>query len=178
MPIKSLVDGHIMQTAFVTTDIERSVRTFGREFGIGGWAIIQSVAFEVTLLRGEPSEARIRAAVGFQGNMMYEFIEPLDQLPSVYRDRASNALLPGFHHLARIVSDLPGEIARYKGVGHSVAMDARTVGGGRAVYMEGGDSHGGMVELLEASRAVDAFVNGVAQLEARPSDGEVTITYW
>lgn len=178
MQINDLSGSRIMQTAFVTTDIERCVREFGRDFGVGGWAIISSVAFTSMLLRGKPCEAQIRAAVAFQGNMMYEFIQPLDLLPSVYRNKSSNELLLGFHHFARVVSDLPAAIACYGARGYSVAMDARVAGGGRAVYMEARDPLTGMVELFEGGPAVDAFLDATAQLEAPLSDGEVTITYW
>jgi Glyoxalase/Bleomycin resistance protein/Dioxygenase superfamily len=172
-----LIDGRIMQTAYVTDDIERSVRTFGEKFGIGGWAIVKLVAFESMLLRGERCEARISAAIGFQGDMMYEFIQPLDDLPSVYRDPRSNRLSLGFHHLARVVCDWDATMARCGALGMTLAMDARAVGGGHTVYME--DQSGtGMVELLEWSPAVEAFVRGAAALEAPVDNGGVRITYW
>jgi len=178
MQIETLLDGRIMQTAFVTDDIERAVREFGRDMDIGGWAIINNVAFDSMTFRGAPCEARIRAAVAFQGDMMYEFIEPLDALPSVYRDPRSGAPSLGFHHFARLVDDAEAAIARYVAGGYSVAMDARVAGGGRAVYMEGGDARTGMIELFVKSPAVDAFIEGVAALEAPLAGGEVSITYW
>lgn len=177
MPAKDLSDGRIMQTAFVTDDIEKSVRDFGKQYDIGGWAIIRNLSVDSVLLRGKPCTAKISAAVAFQGDMMYEFIQPLDDLPSVYRDKDSNALLSGFHHLARIVPDLSEAVARYEAAGMTVAMDVKVSGGGRAIYMEG-DPQTGMIELLEGTPSVDAFVEGCASLEAPLKGGEVSITYW
>jgi methylmalonyl-CoA/ethylmalonyl-CoA epimerase len=177
MRYRNLTDGRIMQTAYVTGDIDRSVRNFGEKFGIGGWAVVRSVAFESLLVRGKRCEARISAAIGFQGDMMYELIQPLDDLPSPYRDPGSNRLSLGFHHLARIVCDWDATMAHCSALGMTMAMDARVVGGGHAVYME--DQSGtGMVELLEASPAVEAFVQGAAALEAPLVNGGVEITYW
>jgi catechol 2,3-dioxygenase-like lactoylglutathione lyase family enzyme len=174
---KNLADGRIMQTAFVTDDIERSVREFGKTYNIGGWAIIRSVGFDAVTLRGKPCDAAVRAAVAFQGDMMYEFIQPLDDRPSVYRDKTSNAASLGFHHLAYLVPDLAAAIAGYEAKGYTLAMRC-TVGGGEGAYMEGGDPGTGMIELLEAGPAVDAFIAGASALESTLVDGDVQITYW
>lgn len=178
MQIKNLSDGRIMQTAFVTDDIEKAVRAFGREYDIGGWAIIRKVGFESLTLRGKQCDAEIRAAVAFQGDMMYEFIQPMDEKPSVYRDPATNELMLGFHHFARLVTDLPAAVDHYSAMGMSVAMDGTIASGGRAIYMEGGDPKTGMIELFESNPAVDAFINGTAALEAPLTNGDVSITYW
>lgn len=172
-----VADGRIMQTAFVTDDIERSVREFGKAYGIGGWVIIRQVAFDSMVLRGAPCDAAVRAAVAFQGDMMYELIEPLDDKPSVYRDKGSNALLIGFHHLARVVKDISVATAEYEAAGYTLAMSC-SVGGGLGAYMERPGSSLGMIELLESSPVVDAFVDGVAALEAPLVGGDVSITYW
>jgi hypothetical protein len=174
---KNVANGRIMQTAFVTDDIERSVREFGKRYNIGGWAIIRTVAFEAMTLRGKPCNAAVRAAVAFQGDMMYEFIQPLDDLPSVYRDRDSNALSIGFHHLAYVVPDLAAAIAAYEVAGYTLAMRC-TVAGGEGAYLEGGDAGTGMIELLEMGPAVEAFVDSAAALESLLVDGEVQIAYW
>lgn len=177
MDCRTFADGRIMQIAYVTDDIERSVRDFGREFGIGGWAIVRNVAFSSMELRGEPCDAQIAGAVAFQGTMMFEFIQPLDERPSVYRDRESNALLLGFHHVARVVPDLASEIAYYRTLGYETAMKVTTNTGTLAAYVERAGAKTGMIEMLEMSASVDALIGGVAALEMPLKNGEVTITY-
>jgi methylmalonyl-CoA/ethylmalonyl-CoA epimerase len=88
-----------MQICLVTRDIRRTMDGMAR-LGIGPWAIY---TFDPTTVRdmtfrGRPAEYSMKLALTFNGNMMWEIIQPLTG-PSIYTeflDRHGE----GIHHTA------------------------------------------------------------------------------
>ncbi|SCW66511.1 Glyoxalase/Bleomycin resistance protein/Dioxygenase superfamily protein [Sphingobium faniae] len=175
MPVKTIAAGRIMQTAFVTSDIERSIADFARDYGVAGWGVIDKLDAVSVFYRGKPATVNVRAAVAFQGDMMWEFIQPLDDVPSVYR-AGDGRLREGFHHIGIIVDDMDAQVERYRADGCEVMMEITIASGGRGAYLQRPDGQTGMIELLEASPAIDGFLDIVASVEKAGS--RAIITHW
>lgn len=173
---RSFAGQRIMQIAYVTDDLERSVVAFSRTFGVLTWAAVRPVPIEEASLRGEPCDAAVMAAFAFQNDMMYEFIQPLDERPSIYRHRESNMLLTGQHHVALLVPDLAVAIARQQAEGYHPAMECTMTGGIKAAYVEHPNEPVGMIELIEDGPSMDAFLSAVRGLE--PQGENVSMTIW
>ena len=176
MASKEVHPGRIMQTAFVVAELEAGIETFSRQLNIGGWALKDNVLFSELVYRGAPSELKLRSATAYQGEMMYELIQQINDVPSVYRELIDRTGY-GFHHFGIIVSDLSAEIARYNAWGFSSAMDVRVAKSGvRAVYIDCTKQGHGMVELLQDSPITRAWMEATAALESALEAGGPRIT--
>jgi hypothetical protein len=154
-----------MQTAFVVPDLESGIEDFSRQLNIGGWALKDNVVFSEIFYRGEPSELKLRSATAYQGQMMYELIQQINDVPSVYKELTDRSGY-GFHHFAVIVPNLADEIARYHAQGFSTAMDVRVAKSGiRAVYIDCKERTHGMVELLQDGAVTRAWMEATAAFE-------------
>lgn len=107
---------------------------------------------------------------------MYEFIQPLDKRPSIYRHRESNRVLTGYHHVALLVPDLATAIPRHQADGYHPAMECTMTGGIKAAYVEHQSEPVGMIELIEDGPSMDAFLAAVRGLE--PQGEKLSITTW
>jgi hypothetical protein len=176
MASKEVHPGRIMQTAFVVADLEAGIQTFSRQLNIGGWALKENVSFSDILYRGAPSDLKLRSATAYQGEMMYELIQQINDVPSVYRELTDRTGY-GFHHFAIIVADVADEIAHYNARGFSIAMDVRVAKSGvRAVYIDCTEQTHGMVELLQDTPITRAWMEATAVLESELEAGGPRIT--
>jgi len=152
-----VIYGNIMQIAYTVEDVEASVHQFATQLGIGGWVILKNLEFAKHRHRGKPSFVRLAVGLAYQGNMMYELLQPLNDAPSVYKDSIdSNGF--GFHHVATVVRDLDAEVAKYRTRGFELALEVETDNGGRGAYMDTRSVLPGMLEFLEDGPAVRQFL--------------------
>jgi hypothetical protein len=125
-----LLESHF-QVAYVTSDIDRCLQVADERYGLK----------KLHRVEGEmPSGGYLRAAFGWAGPLMYEFIQADGPGADFYNKRLP---LGGFairhHHLGYLIEDqerwdaLEARIARE---GWKVVFDVRTEGFLRAIYIE------------------------------------------
>jgi hypothetical protein len=149
-------EGGVIQTAFITADIHRSMREMSAALGIGPWFLFEDFELQELRYRGAPADFRVTLALGNSGHMQFELIQPLDDKPSVYTE-VQRARGWGFHHYGIGVSDYDAACRRFEAAGHAQALSARVGIGARAAYYDTREALSGMVELIEMTPAVEAL---------------------
>jgi len=144
----------IIQMAYVVKDIQASMSHWTRNMNIGPWFFLERWGGDEPTYRGARSQAQIAAAMAFSGHMLVEFIQPLDEHPSVYRETIEHVGY-GFHHFGVGSNDYESDIQSYAKRGYELAFQARVPTGGRVGYV---DMHGdlpGFIEVIENGAAME-----------------------
>jgi hypothetical protein len=147
--------GGIIQVAYVVESIERSMQEFTARLKIGPWFVSGPFVPPEGIYRGRPTHMRLTLAVGFCGHMSFELIEQHDDAPSVYREMVDKRGY-GFHHWGIPTSNLDAEVERYGALGYQPAFSDRSPRGYRVVYVDTTRDLPGMIELMEATTALEA----------------------
>jgi hypothetical protein len=121
------------------------------------------VGFGTRIYRGRPAEDSFSAALGFCGMSLVEFVQPLNDKPSVFRevldekgDLAVHHVYPNIRPLT--AAEFDSERAKYERAGFVPALDMVMPGLGRNVLFDARPKVGVFVELLEVSPAMWAGV--------------------
>lgn len=121
--------GSAMQTAFVVRNIDEHIHRCV-EVGIGPFFVDPNLTLRIRY-RGERHEVPVSIAIAYSGSMMYEYLEPLDDTPSPYRDFLVEHPAGGMHHLAYFCDDYDAVLAQAKSRGgdFDIAMELYTADG-------------------------------------------------
>lgn len=95
----------IIQIAIVVENLEKSLKTFNDEYGIGPWEIYK-IDKETTIdmkRNGESKEFEYIVAMCEMGNIELELVQPIDE-NSVYYEFLKNHG-PGLHHIGFKIKD-------------------------------------------------------------------------
>ena len=137
-----------MQVAYVVRDMESAVQTWCATFQTGPFYMFH---FDKTsTYRGEPVQLNVLIALGYSGDLQIEFIQPLDDGPSIYRETL-NSRGEGFHHQKWQFEDYDADVARLKSMGLKPAMWGEVPGMARATYFDALSTLGYFIELSEGS---------------------------
>ena len=129
------------QQAYLVNDLETSCIRWSELFGAGPFVVAPHHRTDRFTYRGTDQEADVSYAFGYLGDMMIQFIQQHDDVPSIYRDMYRSGE-EGFHHVGVLVSDFQAELDRFVGLGFEVAcqlhaddvdaayIDTRSVTGG------------------------------------------------
>ena len=147
-------DGGVIQTAFITDDIQRSMDQLTRHLQVGPWFLFEDFELNDLVYRGQPGDFRVNLALGNCGHMQFELIQPLDDRPSPYRDVHSESGWC-FHHHAVAATDFDAHCAHYTGQGFEKILTCSVAVGGRAAYFDTRDAVFGMIEVVEMTPAVE-----------------------
>jgi hypothetical protein len=152
------VDG-IIQTAFVVEDIQVAMQHWIADLNVGPWFLLGPfTGGNAATYRGQPSRASVSIAMAFAGHMQIELLQPLDDLPSVYKETIE-ARGFGFHHHGLAVADIAAAEARYRAKGYEEAFRA-AVGSGEVIYFDTKGASPGFIEIFEANAGMeDAFTS-------------------
>src|ERR1700692_1472375 len=126
----SLPLDHIFQVAYVVPDLDAAVQNYARELNIGAGVMFEKLQFDYLRYRGQRSATKSSVAMGCSGGIMYELIQQLDELPSVYLDTVASSGY-GFHHFGKLVPSLDAEVDEYRARGFELAMEVGTNSGVR-----------------------------------------------
>jgi Glyoxalase/Bleomycin resistance protein/Dioxygenase superfamily len=157
MPKISIPPRRVFQVAYVVPDLDLAIQQYARELNLGAWIVFQKMQYAELKYRGASSNMKMNAAMACSGDMMYELIQQLDDLPSVYMDTVS-ASGYGFHHFGVLATSLDDEIENYTARGFEVAMEVRASNGARGCYIDTRAILPGMMEILQTSEALMEFV--------------------
>jgi methylmalonyl-CoA/ethylmalonyl-CoA epimerase len=138
----------VCQVGLIVRDIERSIETYSRVFGMPKPGIVVTDGPEIahTRFRGEPTDARAKLAFFEMGQVSLELIEPIGG-PSTWQEFLDEKG-EGVHHIAFIVEDTD-EVVRFmerEGVG---VVQQGDYTGGRYTYLDSASALGVVLELLE-----------------------------
>jgi methylmalonyl-CoA/ethylmalonyl-CoA epimerase len=105
----------VSQVGIVVRDIEKTAAFYYSTFGIGPFAIVPEVKFEGVILRGSPTNAKIKVAFAQSGPLQIELIQPLEgeNIYTEFLDTKGE----GLHHLGFQVDDFDSMLAEFKSKG-------------------------------------------------------------
>ncbi len=158
-----------MQIAYVVEDIEREMRQWTQELGIGPFFYLPHFPFEDAVHRGGPSHADIDVALAFSGSMCFELIRQNNRAPSVFRELIDSRGY-GFHHWAVSTREFDAELQRRERAGSVAASACRVTIGARTAFFDTTASLGGMLEVMEITPVVEEFF-GMVQAASKSWDG-------
>ena len=86
---------------FVTHDLEKAVQQWAEGVKAGPFYVMASAAgfFGERSYRGSPARDNFKAALGFSGNTLIEFIEPTNDEPSVFQEVLTTKGDMAVHHV-------------------------------------------------------------------------------
>ena len=142
----------IAQVAIIVEDLENAVENYWKLFGIGDWhfytygkPLVKRMTYH-----GEPTEYKMRIALGYLGPMRIELIEPLEG-DTVYADFVAEHGY-GVHHFGVLVNDVEKAITEAEAAGLTMTMDGAGFGrdgDGHYAYLDTEDKLGVTIELIE-----------------------------
>jgi hypothetical protein len=156
--------GTVTETCYVTSDLRGAISRWGEAFKAGPFFVMTiPVGFGTRIYRGRPAEDAFSAALGFSGMSLVEFIQPLNDKPSVFREVLDEKGDFAVHHVYPNIrpvtaAEFDSERARYERAGFVPALDMVMPGLGRNVLFDARPQVGVFVELLEVSPAMWAGV--------------------
>jgi hypothetical protein len=171
MPEPTIPPNRIFQIAYVVPDLDAAIQHYAKELNLGGWIVFEKMRFAELKYRGRNSDMTTNTAMACAGDVMYELIQQLDDVPSVYMDTV-RATGYGFHHFGMLATALDERIESYTRRGFEVAMEVRAPNGARGCYIDTRSVLPGMLEILQTSDALMEFVRlpYAAARELRPGD--------
>jgi methylmalonyl-CoA/ethylmalonyl-CoA epimerase len=121
--------------------------------------------FDQALVHGKPTPFSLKIAFGALDGVVLELLEPLD-------DRSPHAEFlaergEGLHHLAFLVTDFDEQLAAVREADPQANLLIDGTGPGnpvRWVYIDEGNAHGTVIELLERTPQSEALFAGVLGL--------------
>jgi hypothetical protein len=147
-------DEGVIQTAFITDDIHRSMTDMTRLLNIGPWFLFENFELNDLHYRGAPADFEVTLALGNSGHTQFELILPLDAKPSPYRE-VQEARGWGFHHYGVAATAFDDACRRYEALGFEQVLSGVAGVGARAAYFDTRDPVFGMVEVIEMLPVVE-----------------------
>lgn len=135
----------IFQEAYFVRSVEETAARWARDLGAGPFFAVHEQGTDFFSYRGTAVEARVSYAFGYLGDMMIQFIEQHDDLPSIYRDMFADGE-EGFHHIGYLVSDFAAERDRLVAAGYELATEL-AVDGVNAAYFDTRSLNGVFTEI-------------------------------
>ncbi|HSW11847.1 MAG TPA: VOC family protein [Solimonas sp.] len=166
--------GPVRQLGYVVADLDRAVRAWSTQFGVGPWMRFRNVSL-LSTFRGQPSTPLIDLALGYRGDVQIELIQQRNDAPSPYR-AFIDAGREGLHHIAFLSERVEEDLQRAHAQGLELACDIR-MPSGRYVYLQSPELGEQMyIELLEATpQMLGMFAEGVAAAARWDGSGEPVV---
>ena len=142
------------QIALIVRDLDRAVRRWTDELGIGPWTAYRLDPTRLKEMRYFEKDVAFsfRHAFAWHGEVQFELIEPLGG-PSIFADHL-DLRGEGLHHVGKFVDDHPAAVAEALARGYTPLQSARGYGaegdGAFAYFQPPGVAM--IVELIDAPR--------------------------
>ncbi len=151
LPLPFLQNG-VAQIAFVVRDLDRTVESYHRLFGIGPWHFYtygKPLVPHMTR-HGKPADYTMRIALSYFGDMRVELIEQVagDTVYEEFIERHGY----GIQHLGVLVEDVHEAIAQAEAAGLRMVQDGAGFGpdgDGHYAYLDTEDAIGTTIELIQ-----------------------------
>jgi len=146
------LESGVAQVALIVEDLEKTVESYWKLFGIGPWRFY---TYDKPLVKrmtyhGEPSEYRMRIALAYLGPLRIELIEMLEG-DTVYADFVKEHGY-GVHHFGLLVENMGEALARAEAAGLTMIQDGAGFGrdgDGHYAYLDTEREIGVTLELIE-----------------------------
>ncbi|MDB5421589.1 MAG: hypothetical protein JWR59_1536 [Brevundimonas sp.] len=148
------------EICYVVHDVEKAALEWARTVGAGPFYLIEPHD-KARLYRGKPCNDPHKVALGMLGPTVIEFIQPLDETPSIWRE-ILDVKGEGMHHVFPDIrpmtpQDYDDRFAAHVANGLEVALTGEVEGIGRHAFFDALDRMGCFIELLEVSDRIWAF---------------------
>lgn len=162
-----LVDGRVMQVAFVVDDIERELDRWTRELRVGPFFYVHHFPIVEAQYRGEATTLDVDVALAFSGSMCIELIRQNNAAASPYRDTTGpEGWRHGApHHYAVPTRNFDADSAQRVREGQTLVASGKVAVGGRVAYFSS-RTLPALIELIEITPQASEFfamVHGAAQ---------------
>ena len=140
----------VRQIGLVVRDLEKTADFYHSTFGIGPFSSAAEWKFDDIIMRGKPTDSRIKLAFADSGPLQIELIQPLEG-ENIYTEflRSGNE---GLHHLGFEVDNFEGMLAKFKRRGIEPIF-WKNFGFMAFAYLDTGKIGGVIVELLWHKRS-------------------------
>ena len=102
----------VHQIGLVVNDLEKAAATYYSTFGIGPFSVVPEVRFNSVILRGRPTDSKIKVAFADSGPVQIELIQPLEG-ENIYTEFLRSGC-EGLHHLGFEVDNFEGMLAKFQ----------------------------------------------------------------
>lgn len=148
------------EVCYVVHDVEKAVLQWSKTVGAGPFFLIEPHD-KKRLYRGKPCNDPHKVALGNMGSTVIEFIQPLDDTPSIWREildvkgEAVHHVFPNIQPMTP--EDYDARFLAYQASGLEVALTGEVEGIGRHSFFDALDRMGCFIELLEVSPLIWGF---------------------
>src|SRR5512136_1045690 len=108
----SVVLPPVDQIGLVVRDLERTAAFYYSTFGLGPFSIVPEVRFDGVILRGRPTDSKVKVAFADSGQVQIELIQPLEG-ENIYTEFLGSGN-EGLHHLGFEVDNFEGMLAKFQ----------------------------------------------------------------
>lgn len=142
-----------LQIGIVVPDLERAMRSYVEDHGIGPWEIVEFHAGGAEMLHehGRPVERSWRLATASIGTVQWELIEPLDDESDYARFLAEKG--GGVHHIAVAPTNFDQALADIAARGKEPVLSGTFGPGIRVAYLPTEQDLGVIVEIFSRDPA-------------------------
>jgi methylmalonyl-CoA/ethylmalonyl-CoA epimerase len=146
----SIVLPPVSQIGLVVRDLEKAAAFYHSTFGIGPFSIVPKMRFDGIILRGRPTDSKVKLGFADSGPLQIELIQPLEG-ENIYTEflRSGNE---GLHHLGFEVDNFEGMLAKFERQGIE-PLFWKNFGSMAFAYLDTGKIGGVIVELLWHQRS-------------------------
>ena len=153
----AVLHGSAAEICYVTYDLDHAVEHWSKGAGAGPFYAPDNPAeFGERSYRGAPARDSFRAALGFSGNTLIEFVQPTNDEPSVFQEvlkaKGEMAVYHFFPNIRPIsCAEYDAAYDRYLAMGYVASLEMILPGLGRCTLFDARGQLGVFVELLEIS---------------------------
>lgn len=156
--------GLIKQVAYITEDLDASIRHWIDYSSIGPWQVYKNVVMTGTY-RGVPTSVKMNVGLSYRDDLQIELIHVTSKTPSPYQDGNGRALV-GMHHIAWFSEDLVADLKAAQKRGLTPVFEASN-GASSVAYCSSPAEPGLLLEFIAVTPAVaDGFASGMAASRA------------
>lgn len=153
-PTRDAVFTETMQIGIVVRDLDATLRRYVDDYGIGPWQVFEVTPENAPDLRhdGEPIKGSTRGATTMIGNVMWELIQPLDELGIFARFLAEKG--EGVHHIALATPNFDDVVAEQIQRGNALPLDG-SFSGFKLAYLSTDRDLGVILETFSGTPGAD-----------------------
>ncbi|MFN8682385.1 VOC family protein [Paracoccus sp. P2] len=157
--------GKRVQLAFVTTDLENTLKFWTEVLGVGPFVVIESSKGDRKVIhRGQETAMDMTLSFAYMGDIQIEIVHQTNDEPSTYKeftDRGGE----GLHHIAFWPEDFEGACTHLEANGFAEVTSFYMADGTRNVaYYETPGAVGALVEIVPMTPARTAYFSRIQRL--------------
>lgn len=159
--------GPIVQTAWVTDNLEATEDFLSRQGGAGRWTRFPGIEFGGTCrYRGNPADFRADISLTYLGDMQLELIQPLTG-ESIYHEFLAS-IGSGLHHICFETADMAATIEAADRAGVAIVQSGSMAGMMEFAYLDGAGAGVPFIEVAQISPAMRQIYAQIKEAASAP----------